>query len=246
MSGYGSRTDVRKLLRDGRVCVDGVITRDPGFRLPDVPVLQGDARRGTPPQILIDGQIPVLRRWIHLMLHKPAGIVTALEDARHPTVADHIPLQFRNRNVAPVGRLDIDVTGLLLLTSDGVLGHRLASPKWEIDKTYRVHYEGPPLTVQEVDLFTRGIMLPDGTRCLPARLDPVSDGLAFLTIHEGRFHQVKNMMSACGRPVAALCRLRTGPLELDAMLPPGSCRELTGEETAALYAAVSLDPDRDA
>ncbi len=235
MSGYGSRADVRQLIRSGRVRVNAAAVSDPGFRLSD----------SEPPAVTVDGRGTVFRRWIHLMLHKPAGVVTALEDARHPTVADFIPEGFRNRGVSPVGRLDIDVTGLLLLTSDGVLGHRLASPRWEIDKTYHVLYEGPPFTEEDVRIFAEGLELEDGTCCRPARLEPEGNESAFLTIHEGRFHQVKIMMIASGRRVVTLRRLQTGPLVLDAGLEPGACRELTQTETAALYAAVDLDPDRE-
>jgi 16S rRNA pseudouridine516 synthase len=142
--------------------------------------------------------------------------------------------------VAPVGRLDIDVTGLLLLTGDGVLAHRLASPKWEVDKTYRVAYDGPEMTDVDVAVFASGLPLSDGTLCRPARLEPREPGLAMLTIHEGRFHQVKNMMRASGRTVTTLIRERMGPLVLDSSLTPGMFRMLTEKETDALYAAVSL------
>jgi len=235
MAGYGSRTDVRDLVRTGRVRVTGEVVRDPGLRLSD----------GEPPAVEVDGSPAEYRRWIHLMLHKPAGVVTAMDDPRHPTVAGLVPPRYLLRGVTPVGRLDIDVTGLLVLTSDGVLAHRLASPKWGVDKTYRIEYEGPEFTDGDAAGFAAGLALADGTVCLPARLEPVREGLAMLTIHEGRFHQVKNMVLAAGRRLTALSRIRTGPLSLDPALPPGECRELTAEEAGALYASVRLDSARE-
>lgn len=229
-SGFGTRTQVRELIRTGRVRVAGIVARDPGTHLPDRDL----------PAIEIDGAAVVLRRYIHLMLHKPAGCVTAMEDNRHPTVADLLPPEIRGR-VAPVGRLDIDVTGILVMTGDGVLAHRLASPKWEVDKTYRVAYDGPEMTDADVSDFASGLLLSDGTLCRPALLEPREPGLAMLTIHEGRYHQVKNMVRATGRTVTTLMRERMGPLVLDASLAPGKYRLLTEKETAALYAAVSLD-----
>ena len=229
-SGLGTRTQVRDLIRAGRVRVAGVVVRDPGPRLPDRDL----------PLVEIDGAEVSLRRHIHLMLHKPAGCVTAMEDPRHPTVADLLPTEIRGR-VAPVGRLDIDVTGLLLLTGAGVLAHRLASPKWEVDKTYRVTYDGPDMTDADVEVFSSGLTLADGTLCRPARRVPCGPGLAMLTIHEGRFHQVKNMIRAAGRSGTALVRERMGPLTLDESLAPGAYRLLTEKETAALYATVSLN-----
>lgn len=230
-SGFGTRTQVRDLIRTGRVRVAGVVVRDPGTHLSDRDL----------PTIEIDGTTVLLRRYLHLMLHKPAGCVTAMEDSRHPTVADLLPPEIRVR-VAPVGRLDIDVTGLLVLTGDGVLAHRLASPKWEVDKTYRIEYEGPEMTDRDVDAFASGLTLSDGTLCRPAQLAPHEPGLAMLTIHEGRFHQVKNMIRASGRTVTSLVRERMGPLVLDDSLAPGRYRMLTEKETTALYTAVSMDP----
>lgn len=228
-SGLGSRSQVRKWIRAGRVGVAGAAVRDPATPLPD---------RDLPP-VTLDGAPVVLRRCLHAMLHKPAGVVTAMRDARLPTIAQLLPAEIRGR-VAPVGRLDRDVTGLLLLTGDGVLAHRLASPKWEVDKTYDLHHDGPRLTAADVRRFAEGITLDDGTRCRPATLTPLADDHARLVIREGRYHQVKRMIRATGRNVLALTRTRVGPLALDPALEPGAFRLLTEPETAALYAAVSL------
>ncbi len=208
----------------------GRVVRDPGWQLPQTQPL---------PPVTLDGQAVVLRRVLHLMLHKPAGVITAMRDARLPTIAQLLPAELRGR-VAPVGRLDRDVTGLLLLTGDGTLAHRLANPKWEVDKSYDVRFDGPPLTAADVDAFAAGLTLADGSRCRPATLVPLAVDRAQLVLREGRYHQVKKMLRARGRQVTALARTRMGPLLLDATLAPGAFRLLTAAETAALYAAVDL------
>lgn len=213
--------------------VDGRIITDPSYKIAEE----------NPPEISVDGTIAVVRRHIHLMMHKPAGRITAMEDARHPTVADLLPVNTRRRNVSPVGRLDRDTTGLLLLTNDGQLNHRLTSPRWKVDKTYHVTYEGCTIGEADIRRFLDGLRLADDTLCQPAVLEPVSDRIALLTIREGKYHQVKKMMLATGRRVTDLCRISIGPLPLDPALAPGDVRVLTEKETAALYAAVSLPND---
>ena len=162
--------------------------------------------------------------------------VTATEDRRLPTVVDLLPPALRRRGLGPVGRLDRDVTGLVLLTTDGQLAHRLISPRWKAEKLYRARCEGR-LTEVEVEAFARGVMLSDFTS-LPARLTLLEAGddgsTADVALTEGKFHQVKRMFAAVGHPLIALERLRIGPLALDPALGPGQWRHLTGDEVSAL------------
>ena len=175
------------------------------------------------------------------MLDKPDGVVTAMDDPHLRTVAEFIPPAYRHADLFPVGRLDRDTTGLLILTNDGTLGHRLASPRHGVEKTYDVVVSGPPFA-EGIDpaIFAAGIVLDDGLVCRPAQLRICSPQRVELTIHEGKFHQVKRMMAATGRLVTALRRLSVGPLCIDPVLGAGGVRELTEEETDALYQAVDL------
>jgi 16S rRNA pseudouridine516 synthase len=172
------------------------------------------------------------------MLNKPAGVISASEDDREPTVVDLITEQKR-KDLFPVGRLDRDTEGLLLITNDGTLAHRLLSPKHHIDKVYYVKVSGI-LTGSDIELFRDGLVLTDGLECLPADLEilSVSDdeytSEAEITIREGKFHQVKRMFSSIGAEVLYLKRLSMGPLKLDPDLSPGEYRRLTSEETASL------------
>ncbi len=231
-SGYGTRSEVRALVRAGRVRVDGAVVRDPGFLL----------HEGVDGRLAVDGTATRVRRHLHLMLHKPEGFLTALEDARQPTVADLIPPNLRTRGLAPVGRLDLDTTGLLLLTNDGTLGHRLANPKWHVDKVYHAWTEGgDPFDARDAAAFAEGLTLGDGTPCQPAALEILGPAEARLTLHEGKYHQVKRMMGSTGRTVVRLHRESVGPVRLDPALAPGESRELTDEEAALLYRAASLE-----
>ena len=173
------------------------------------------------------------------MLHKPAGVLTATEDSRQRTVLDLLPPELRKRGLSPVGRLDKDTEGLLLLTDDGELAHRLLSPKYHVDKRYFARVDGL-LDQADVDAFAAGMTLGDGLMCLPAGLEPLAEGTCIVTLREGKFHQVKRMLAARGAPVLYLKRLSMGPLTLDAELPIGGWRELTAEETASLRCVAGL------
>ncbi len=232
-AGRGSRKEVRGLIRAGQVTVDGEIVRDPAAQVAD------DSSQ----TISLSGLPIQLKKHIHLMMHKPQGIVTALEDKRHPTVGELIPEVFRYAGLFPVGRLDRDASGLLILTNDGTLCHRLASPRWGVWKIYDVMTDGTAFDDTDIQRFEDGIRLDDGTLCQPARLEIIADQHARLAIHEGKFHQVKRMMLATGRQVVRLHRLTIGPLTLDSKTAPGESRELTGSEETLLYEAVKLDPE---
>lgn len=169
------------------------------------------------------------------MLHKPAGLLSATEDRDQRTVLDLLPEHLRRPGALfPVGRLDKDTEGLLLLTDNGPLGHALLSPKRHVDKVYLAHVDGV-VDQSDIEALARGMVLGDGLHCLPAGLEPLGDGRACLvTLREGKYHQVKRMMAARGKPVTYLKRLSMGPLRLDEGLAPGEWRPLTREEVMAL------------
>ena len=189
-----------------------------------------------PGQVRVDGAAPVEAGELYIMVNKPAGVLTATEDRRLPTVLDLLPEALRRRGPGPVGRLDRDVTGLVLLTTDGQLAHRLISPRWKAEKVYRARCEGR-LTEAEVAAFAEGLVLSDFT-AKPAGLKILSasdeDSLAEVTLTEGKFHQVKRMFAAVGHPLTGLTRLRIGCVTLDEALPAGAYRPLTEGELAGL------------
>ena len=184
--------------------------------------------------MLLDGENARAPEHVHLMLHKPAGFLTATEDARgERTVLDLLPEKIRMRKVGPVGRLDKDVTGLLILTTDGQLAHRLISPKWDVEKTYYAEIEGE-IDDECVRRFAEGVPLKEFT-CKPARLERAGAGACRVYVSEGKYHQVKRMLAAVGHPVLRLKREKIGPVALDPALSEGEFRPLTPGEEAALY-----------
>ncbi len=224
-TGRWSRSEVRRLVREGRVLVDG--------RIAATPEEKHDAQSAA---ICVDGAAVPLRRFVYVMLHKPAGVLSATEDGRGRTVLELLAPEHRKRGLFPVGRLDKDTEGLLLLTDDGALAHDLLSPKKHVDKRYFVRVDGA-LTQADCDAFAAGMTLADGLRCLPAGLEILSSDVqseAIVTLREGKFHQIKRMLAACGKPVVYLKRLSMGPLSLDPSLAPGAWRELTADEEKML------------
>lgn len=228
--GVGSRSQVQKLVRSGAVTVNGAVVRDPGQSCDEhgALTLRGEA---------LDGRL--MR---HVMLYKPAGLLTAARDKKQPTVMDLLPETYAAIGCMPVGRLDKDTTGLLLLTCDGELNHRLLAPARHVDKVYRATVDGS-LGQQDMDAFAAGLHLGDFD-AQPAELvieqSSETQATALVTIHEGKFHQVKRMFEAVGRTVLTLHRLTFGPLELRGV-EEGEWRELTGEEVRALYAAAQME-----
>ena len=224
--GVASRSGVRDILKAGRVRVNGAAVKDAAFQVNE----NAD--------IALDGQRLDTRLSRHIMLHKPAGVLTAKEDHRQKTVMDLLPPLYTALGCMPVGRLDKDTTGLLILTTDGELAHRLISPERHVDKVYEARVEGT-LTEADVQTFAAGIPLKDFT-ALPAKLEILAPGLGLVTVREGKFHQVRRMFGAVGKPVLELRRLSFGPLPLDEAMAPGEYRELTETEIAALYAAAGM------
>lgn len=221
-SGIGTRSQVKAILKVGRVTVDGVVERDNSRKI--------DSEKQT---ICCDGEVLGGYRTVVVMLNKPAGFVTATEDAVERTVMELLPSQYKNLNLKPVGRLDKATEGLLLFTNDGDLLHRLISPKKEVPKVYYAKHEG---TVTEADIqaFAEGVELRDGAKCLPARLEPLGAGESLITVCEGKYHQVRRMMASRGMYVEYLCRQQEGSLTLKD-LPLGQCRELTAMEVGTLF-----------
>lgn len=194
-------------------------------------------------EIRFDGQVLEYEEFVYYMMNKPQGVISATEDTKHRTVLDLLDDYARAKEVFPVGRLDIDTHGLLLLTNDGKLAHALLSPKRHVDKTYLAQVKGI-MTQEDVDAFAKGIPLKDFT-CQPARLELVSvdpeknQSLVRVTIAEGKFHQVKRMVAYCGKEVVDLQRLTMGTLVLDENLEQGEWRRLTKEELEELLASIA-------
>ena len=224
-TGKYSRREVKELVRQGRVIMDG--------RLASSPEEKVDADAAC---LLVDGQSLDCRRYTYLMLHKPAGVLSARVDGRQQTVLDLLPPELRKRDLSPVGRLDKDTEGLLLLTDDGALAHDLLAPKKHVDKVYFARTEGA-LGEEDCAAFAAGITLGDGLSCLPAKLEILKSGAqseALVTVCEGKFHQVKRMLASRGNPVIYLKRLSMGPLTLDEGLKAGEYRLLTAQEIERL------------
>ena len=224
-----TRAEARKAIAAGRVTVRGERARDPGLHV-------------EPGEVALDGAVIEVPGEVHLMVNKPAGVLTATEDRRLPTVLDLLPEALRRRGPGPVGRLDRDVTGLVLLTTDGQLAHRLISPKWKAEKVYRARCEGR-LTEAEVRRFAEGVALSDFV-ARPAGMAILEAGddysVADVTLSEGKFHQVKRMFAAVGHPLTALERWRIANVVLDAALEPGGFRALTEDEVRGLKESVGL------
>ncbi len=223
--GLGTRTEVKKLIRSGAVSVNGKA------------VTKGDLHVDPNTDIITAfGQEAVYREFVYLMLNKPQGYISATRDGRTPTVMALVPEEYLHFEPFPVGRLDIDTEGLLLLTNDGDLAHRLLSPKKHIPKTYVAQLE-KEICDTDIAAFKRGVTLDDGYKTLPAELRTLSvdDGFwAEIVIHEGKFHQVKRMFEAVGNRVLYLKRTKMNCLSLDEELPLGQARELTEEEMKLL------------
>lgn len=227
-TGKWSRREVKALVRQGLVRVDGRLAASAEDKLDPAATV-----------VTVAGETISLRRFTYVMLHKPAGVLTATEDRKQPTVLDLLPPELRRIGLAPVGRLDKDTEGLLLLTNDGELAHRLLSPKYHVDKRYLARVDGE-LSATDAEAFACGMTLGDGLECLPAGLEVLPDRVCIVTLREGKFHQVKRMLAARGAPVLYLKRLSMGPLTLDDSLAAGAYRLLRAEEILALYRACGL------
>ncbi len=221
--GIGSRKEVGQMIRRGIVSVDGILQKRPEFRV--------DPQQS---EICVDGRLLRVQKYLYLMMNKPAGVLSAARDKHTPTVIDLLPENFRRKDLFPAGRLDKDTTGLLIITNDGDMAHRMLAPKSHVFKLYEAELDHPA-DETDVQAFAQGIPLKDFT-CLPARLElQPGTSLVRVEVREGKFHQVKRMFAARGKNVVALRRLRMGGLFLDPNLKPGEVRELTNKELTLIF-----------
>lgn len=221
-TGRWSRKEVKDLVRTGRVTANGKVAAKP------------EEKYDPTAEITVDGEAVCCGGIYYLMLHKPDGYISATDDPKQKTVLDLLPEHLRRVGLFPAGRLDKDTEGLLLLTNDGALAHELLSPKKHVDKTYFVRVDGQ-LNQEDVNAFADGMTLADGYTCLSAGLELLErPDEALVTLREGKYHQIKRMLAARGKPVVYLKRLTMGPLKLDETLELGQWRELTAEERKML------------
>ena len=212
-AGIASRRELKAILRAGRVTVNGTV------------VTRGEEKFDeNTARITLDGVPVELRRTVLLMLHKPAGFVTSTDEPGSRTVMELLPERWRRLGALPVGRLDKDTEGLLLFTNDGQLAHKLISPRSDVWKVYYAEHDGTAQAA-DVEAFSQGVTLADGTRCLPARLRPIADGKCYVDVQEGKYHQVRRMLASRGLPVTYLKRVQFGTLELGD-LPRGEVCEI--------------------
>ena len=225
-TGFGTRSQVKEMLKKGQVTVNGVAAKKPEQKI--------DEHKD---QITCQGKTASYEKYVYYMLHKPAGVVSATEDKREKTVLDLLKSEDRRDGIFPVGRLDKDTEGFLLLTDDGDLAHRLLSPRKHVDKTYYAKIAGS-VTEAHIERFREGLDIGDEKKTLPAMLEILASKTETseirITIHEGRFHQVKRMFEAVGCKVTYLKRLSMGAVALDETLAPGDYRPLNEKERELL------------
>ena len=212
--GVASRRELKQMIRSGRVSVNGQTVTEPEKHI--------DPEKD---ELCLDGAALRLRRFRYFMMDKPAGVLSVTEDRKQQTVLDLLPPGLKRLGLFPVGRLDKDTEGLLILTNDGDFAHRVISPKAGVEKRYRAEVEGVP-DEEDARAFAQGLILADGTRCLPAKLEITGGSVCFVTVMEGKYHQVKRMLASRGKPVQRLRRLSVGELEIGEDLGPGGFREL--------------------
>ncbi|HBT19380.1 MAG TPA: 16S rRNA pseudouridine(516) synthase [Clostridiaceae bacterium] len=222
--GFGSRKEIKEKIKKKTVTVDDTLVTDPGYKV--------DPEEA---KIVIEGEEVYYRKYIYLLMNKPQGVVSATFDNHDQTVVDLLPFDYKAFDPAPVGRLDKDTVGLLLLTNDGELNHKLLSPKNHVDKVYYVYLK-EEAKEEDIKAFEKGVVLGDGYKCMPAGLKISEEDKreVHVTLREGKFHQVKRMFLARENEVTYLQRVSFGPLILDEELEEGEFRELTEEELALL------------
>lgn len=217
LQGIGSRREVKEFLKKGLIFVNNQVEKRPEYKVnPETDI------------VVFQGKRISFKQHVYFVLNKPSGCVTATEDANEKTVLDYITEE-RHRNIFPVGRLDKDTEGLLLITDDGELAHQLLSPKHHVDKVYLAELE-KPVNIEDVEAFFKGLDIGEKALTLPAKLEPLPDNQAKVTLHEGKFHQVKRMFEVRNNKVRKLKRLSMGEICLEDSLLPGEFRPLTDKE----------------
>ena len=213
-----SRTEITKIIKQKRVSVNGKIINDPTFKV--------DAQKD---EILLDGKAVEFSKFVYIMLNKPSGVVSSTDDGRDKTVIDILPESFKRQGLFPVGRLDKDTVGLVILTDDGVSAHKRLAPKTHAEKVY--YFEVAEEVTREVALeIESGVLLKDGYKTLPCKVKLLSKTSGEITLVEGKYHEIKRIFGAKGNKITYLKRISFGGIELDKTLPEGSCRYLTEEE----------------
>lgn len=221
--GIASRKELKAMIKAGRAAINGKAVCLPETKL--------DPERDV---VSLDGVVLKYAKTRYYMMDKPCGVLTATEDRKQKTVLDLLSPEVKKLDLFPVGRLDKDTSGLLLLTDDGNFAHRVISPKSNIQKLYHARVEGVP-DESDVKAFADGLVLADGTKCLPAKLEITGRNECFVTVMEGKYHQVRRMLASRGKSVLELRRLRIGTLEIDTALGPGGFRELEQEEIDRIF-----------
>lgn len=227
--GFGSRTEIKRAVKDGLVTIDGKIVKDSGLKVDP-----------TESVVEMNGIKLNYRKYIYLMMNKPKGVISATTDNELKTVFDILPEKYKCFDLFPAGRLDIDTEGLVLMTNDGQLSHEILSPKKHVTKQYFAHVLGV-VNDSDIEAFRTGVILDDGYKTLPALLEIIkSDEISEikLSIVEGKFHQVKRMFEAVDKKVIYLKRLSMGRLCLDETLGLGECKELGEDDISLLKASV--------
>lgn len=204
-----SRNDAREALKSQRVTVNGVMQKNFDFKVNT----ESDI-------VALDGSVVSYDEFIYLLMNKPSGVLTATEDKRQKTVLDLVPQEYKRKNLSPVGRLDKDTTGLLLLTDDGVFAHKIISPKSNIEKEYIAVLDGD-ISDSDITAFAKGVVLADGIKCMPAVLSRLDKCVASIVINEGKYHQIKRMFGTIGLGVNGLKRVRIANLILPEDLKTG-------------------------
>ena len=224
-SGIGTRKEVKEILKKGKISVNSIFIKDGRIHINEKKDI-----------IKYEDKVVGYKPFVYIMMNKPAGVVSATEDNHHKTVIDLLNDKYRTYDIFPVGRLDIDTEGLLLLTNDGVLSHNLLSPKKHVSKKYYVKI-AKPLSENDVKILENGIKLEENFITKKAKVEIISEDLcenddnqAYITISEGKFHQVKRMFKAVNNEVLYLKRVKMGNLSLDENLKLGEYRELTGKD----------------
>ena len=224
-----TRSEAGRAIRSGTVTVDGSVIRKPEQKIDE-----------STAAVTLNGT-PCTYSWFrYYLLDKPTGLITASKDSRQETVLDLFPPEIRKLDIAPVGRLDKDTSGLLLLTNDGEFAHRVISPKYAVPKVYLATVEHP-LEPGDPERFRNGLVLADGTQCLPADLEILSEFDCLVTVQEGKYHQVRRMLAAVGKPVLTLRRLSVGPLQVEPGPGAGRYRELTKEELCIMFKMLGME-----